>query len=91
MLAGTEFNEYQVTIFKDLKPFKKFGGAGQNGSDIYFEEASSMSVASADTNSIHINDTELKRHYRFDLLEFPDAAFGLKIAANKSQLNLSWE
>ena len=90
LLAGTEFNRFEVTIFKDFKPFKKFGGATKNGSDIYFSEVKSMSVASADTNSIHLNDTELKRHYRFDLLEFPDAAFGLKIAANKKQLMLSW-
>ena len=90
LLASTEFNEFEVSIFKDLKPYKKFGGSGNNGSDIYFEEASSLSVASADTNSIYINDTGLKKHYRFDLLEFPDAAFGLKIAANKKQLNLSW-
>ena len=90
LLAGTEFNEFELSIYKDFNLYKKFGGAGENGTDIYFEEASSLSVASAETNRIHINDVELKKHYRFDLLEFPDAAFGLKIAANKKQLDLSW-
>ncbi len=90
VLAGTDFNDYGVTIYKDFQLYKKFGGAGKNGSDMYFEEVASMSVASTETNSIHINDTDLKRYYRFDLLEYPDRAFGLRIAANNSQVNLEW-
>ncbi len=90
VLASTEFNEYGVTLYKDLEPFIRFGAAGNNGTDLHFEEVSSMSVASTATNSIHINDSDLKRHYRFDLLEYPDAAFGLKIAANRSKVNLEW-
>jgi len=90
MLASTDFNDYEVTIFKDLKVFRKFGGAGDNDSGLNFKEASSLSVASADINIIHINDSELKRHYSYDFLEYPDAAFGLKIAANNTQLDLFW-
>ncbi len=90
VMASSDFNDYGVTIYKDLKPFKRFGAEGNYGSDIYFEEVGSMSVASTSTNTIHINDSDLKRHYRFDLLEYPDAAFGLKISANKSKLKLEW-
>jgi len=90
VLASTDFNEYEVTIYKDFMPFKRFGAAGENGSKIFFEEATSMSVASNTTNSIHINDSDLKKHFQFDLLEYPDAAFGLKISANRSQVKLAW-
>ena len=90
VLASTEFNEYQVTIYKDFELFKQFGAAGENGSEMFFEEIGSMSVASTATNRIHINDSDLKRHYQFDLLEYPDAAFALKIGANRSQIKLEW-
>ncbi len=49
-----------------------------------------MAVASTATNSIHINDTDQKKHFRFDLLEFPEPAFGLKIVANQTRIQLEW-
>ena len=90
VLASTEYNDYSVTIYKDLVPFKRFGAAGSNGSDVFFEEVSSMSVASTATNRIHINDSDLKKQFQFDLLEFPDAAFGLTIAADRLETQLEW-
>lgn len=90
VLAGSDFNDYFVTIYKDLKPYKKFGAEGKNGTLAYFAEASSLSVASAAQNSIFVNDSDRQKAFRFDLLEYPDAAFGLNIDANKSTVLLQW-
>ncbi len=90
VLAGSRFNDYSVRIYQDFMPYMSFGGAGKNGTDYYFSTVGSMSVASGDKNIIHINDTRLKKHFRFDLLEIPDPAFGLKIGGDKSQIRLEW-
>jgi len=90
VLASSKFNEFGIRVYKDLMPFKAFGSAGKNGTDYYFDEVGSMSVASGKTNSVFICDKDLKKNFRFDLLEYPDAAFELKIAANKSHVNLQW-
>ena len=38
-----------------------------------------------------INDSELKKYFKFDYLEYPDAAYGLRIAANRKQVVLDWD
>jgi tetratricopeptide (TPR) repeat protein/DNA-binding beta-propeller fold protein YncE len=90
VLASTKFNQFGVRIYKDFKLFKAFGSAGKNGTEYYFDEVGSMSVASGNTNSVFIYDEDLKKNFRFDILEYPDAAFGLQIAASKSHVNLQW-
>ncbi len=45
---------------------------------------------SGSRNSVYVNDTDLKKTFRFDLLEYPDAAFGLNVAADRKTINLSW-
>ncbi|MFT5657272.1 MAG: tetratricopeptide (TPR) repeat protein/DNA-binding beta-propeller fold protein YncE [Gammaproteobacteria bacterium] len=90
VLSSTDFNPYQIQIFKDFIPYRTFGAGDANGTGFHFEEISSMSVASSDTNSIHLNDIERNKLFRYDLLEYPDAAFGLKIAANKKEVNFEW-
>ncbi|MCZ6796538.1 MAG: tetratricopeptide repeat protein [Gammaproteobacteria bacterium] len=90
VLAATDFNDYGIQVYKDFKPYKAFGSAGKNGTDYYFDEVGSMSVVSGDTNSVFINDRDLKKYFRFDLFEYPDAAFGLQIAASKSHVKLEW-
>jgi len=90
VLSGSSFNDYQVQVYRDFKPYKAFASAGRNGTLVYFEEASSLSVASGSRNSVYVNDTDLEKVFRFDLLEYPDAAFGLNIAANREAIELSW-
>jgi tetratricopeptide (TPR) repeat protein/DNA-binding beta-propeller fold protein YncE len=90
VMASSGFNEFGIRIYKDFEAFKAFGSAGKNGTDYYFDEVGSMSVASGNSNSIFIYDRDRKKNFRFDLLEYPDSAFGLKIAANKSHVNLQW-
>ncbi len=90
VLSGSSFNDYQVQVYRDFKPYKAFAAAGRNGTLVYFEEASSLSVASGSSNSVFVNDTDLKKLFRFDLLEYPDAAFGLNIAANRKAIDLTW-
>ena len=57
---------------------------------MYFAEATSLSVLSGDKNSVYINDIYRKKSFRFDFLEYPDAAFGLNLAANKKTVDLDW-
>ncbi|MCP4389543.1 MAG: 6-bladed beta-propeller, partial [Gammaproteobacteria bacterium] len=90
VLAGSEFNQYGVRIYQDFKPFKAFGAEGSNGTLAYFARASSISVLSGAKNSVYINDSKRQKHFRYDLLEFPDAAFGLNIAADRKAVNLVW-
>ena len=90
VLATTDFNDYTVTIYKDFELYREFGAEGDNGTLAYFEEATSISVVSGSKNSVFINDSDLQKNFRFDILEYPDAAFGLNIAANKEAINLQW-
>jgi tetratricopeptide (TPR) repeat protein/sugar lactone lactonase YvrE len=90
VLSSSSFNEFGIQVYRDLEIYREFGSAGKNGTDYYFDEVGSMSVASGSTNSVFIFDRGMKRNYRFDLHEYPDAAFGLQIAANRSQVNLQW-
>lgn len=90
VLAGSEFNEFGVTIYQGFKPFKSFGAGGRNGTLVYFDNASSISVRSGSKNSVYINDSKRQKNFRFDLLEYPDAAFGLNIAANRKAIDLAW-
>jgi len=89
-LASSDFNDYSVIIYDDLKPYQVFGAGGKNGTAVYFKEATSLSVASGAKNSVYVNDPELQTNFRFDLLEYPDAAFGLNIAADNTLINLEW-
>ena len=90
VLAGSEFSDYRVRVYRDFKPYKSFAAAGNNGTQVFFEEASSLSVLSGARNSVYVNDVDRKKTFRFDLLEYPDAAFGLNIAANRKTIDLSW-
>lgn len=90
VLASTDFNPYQIQIFGDNQLRKTFGAGEANGTEFYFNQVSSMSVASNKTNSIYLYDVEQNQYSRYDWHEFPDAAFGLKIAANNKQVNFEW-
>ncbi len=90
VLASTDFNPYQIQIFKDYKLLRTFGAGDANGTEFYFDKVSSMSVVSSKTNSVFLNDVELNQLSRYDLHEFPDPAFGLRIAANNKQVNFEW-
>jgi tetratricopeptide (TPR) repeat protein len=90
VLAGSDFSDYWVRVYRDFKPYKAFASAGKNGTLVYFEEATSLSVLSGARNSVYVNDADLGKTFRFDLLEFPDAAFALNIAANRKAIELAW-
>jgi tetratricopeptide (TPR) repeat protein len=90
VLASTKFNRYGVRIYKDLKLFKSFASAGRNGTLVYFAEATSLSVLSGSKNSVYINDIDREKNFRFDFLEYPDAAFALNLAANRNSVELNW-
>jgi tetratricopeptide (TPR) repeat protein len=90
VLARSDFNEFGVRVYRDFKPYKTFGATGKNGTQVYFEEATSLSVLSGSSNSVYVNDADRKKTFRFDLLEYPDAAFGLNIAANHKSIDLTW-
>jgi len=90
ILAGSGFSDYWVRIYRDFKPYKTFAAEGNSGTLVYFEEATSLSVLSGAKNSVYVNDVDLKKTYRFDLLEYPDAAFALNIAANHKAIELAW-
>jgi len=89
-LASTEFNDFSVIVYKDLKPYQVFGAGGENGTAAYFKEATSVSVASGAKNSVYVYDSELQTNTRFDLLEYPDAAFGLRISGDNTFIKLKW-
>jgi len=90
VLSSSSFNEFGIQVYKNQEIYREFGSAGKNGTDYYFDEVASMSVSSSSTNSVYIFDRGLKKNFRFDLHEYPDAAFGLQIAANRSQVNFQW-
>ncbi len=90
VLASSDYNDYWVKIYKDSKPYKAFGAEGNNGTQVYFDKATSLSVLSSAKNSVYVYDSGQQKSFRFDLLEFPDAAFGLKIAADQEAVNLAW-
>ncbi|MDH3630508.1 MAG: tetratricopeptide repeat protein [Gammaproteobacteria bacterium] len=89
-LASTEFNDYTVMVYRNRRPYRVFGAEGENGTLVQFKEATSISVASAANNSVYVHDSELKQSFRFDLLEYPDAAFGLNIGADNELIKLEW-
>jgi len=89
-LAGTAFNKYLVKVYKDLKPFRTFGAEGNNGTLVYFEEPTSISVASHTKNKVYVNDSALQKNFRFDFLEYPNAAFGLRVSGNTETIDLRW-
>jgi len=89
-LVGTAFNEYSVKVYDNLKPYRSFGAEGDNGTLVYFEQATSVSVASHAKNSVYVNDSVLQKNFRFDFLEYPNAAFGLRISANTETIDLRW-
>lgn len=90
VLAGSDFNDYGVRVYRDLQPYRYFGAEGKNGTLAYFEEATSISVLSEASNSLVVNDSARRKQFRFRLLEYPDSAFGLNIAADRKAIELSW-
>ncbi|MFT5218198.1 MAG: tetratricopeptide (TPR) repeat protein [Gammaproteobacteria bacterium] len=89
-LAGSDYNEYFIQIYENLEPARKFGAGSENGNAVYFEEANSISILSGSKNSLYVNDPDQQKTFRFDFLEYPDAAFALKIAANRKSVDLQW-
>jgi tetratricopeptide (TPR) repeat protein len=89
-LVGTAFNDYRVQVYEDLKLDRTFAAEGDNGTLVDFEQATSISVASHTTNSVYVNDAALQRNFRFDFMEYPNAAFGLRISANEETIDLQW-
>ncbi len=89
-LVSTELNDFSVIVYKNLKPYQVFGAGGENGTAAYFKQATSVSVDSGAKNSVYVYDSELQTTFRFDLLEYPDAAFGLNIAADNKLIKLTW-
>ncbi len=90
VLAGSEANDYWVGIYSDLQPYRRFGAGGDSATLAAFSEASSLSVYSGAINRIYVNDRERGHGHRFELFEYPDAAFGLGIAANRQTIGLAW-
>lgn len=90
VLGGSDFSDYWVRIYRDNQLYKSFASGEANGTLVHFEEATSLSVLSGSRNSVYVNDADQKKTFRFDLLEYPDAAFGLNIAANRKSIELSW-
>jgi len=89
-LTGTAFNGYSVRLYKNRKRDRVLGAEGANGTLVYFEQATSISVASGATNSVYVNDSALGQNFRFDFLEYPDAAFSLRVSGNKETIDLRW-
>jgi tetratricopeptide (TPR) repeat protein len=90
VLAGTDFNDYGVQVFEHLQPYRYFGAEGDNDTLAFFEEATSISVSSGASNSLVVNDSARRKQFRFRLLEYPDSAFGLNVAADRKEIELSW-
>ena len=90
VLAGSSYSDAWVRIYRDLELYRSFGAAEDSATPMHFEEASSLSVSSAARNSVFVTDGERGKTFRIDLLEYPDPAFGLKVAANRQSIELSW-
>jgi len=89
-LISNEVNDYSIRMFDQFEQVLGFGSGASNGTDVYFDKIGSLSVASTDKVRILVNDTGLKEQFRFDYLEYPDAAFGLQVVGNKMNTKLNW-
>jgi len=89
-LVETDYNDYGIRVYRNFEPYRTFGAGGKNDTLASFEEASSISVLSTATNSVYVNDRDHHKVFRFDLLEYPDPAFGLNIAADRQAIELLW-
>ncbi len=90
VLGSSDANKYSVRLYENHRKIEEFGSGHNNGSPLYFARATSLSVSSSDKNTIYINDDKRNRLFRFDYHESPDAAFGLRVQANKEQVKLHW-
>ena len=90
VLAGSSYSDYWVRIYRDLELYKSFGAGDASDTLVYFDEATSLSVVSGARNSVYVTDVDQNKTFRFDLLEYPDPAFGLSIAANRKTIELMW-
>ena len=89
-LVSSDQTRYSLRIYDRFEQIEEFGSGDSNGSELYFETVGSISVSSTDKLSLLVNDSELKKLFRFDYLEYPDAAYGLRIEADKSRIQLQW-
>ena len=89
-IVTSDANDYSVRVFQNGQRFLEFGAGDENGTPVHFETAGALSVSSTDKNSIYVHDTEAGQLFRFDFLEYPDAAFGLQVAGDKSNVELKW-
>ena len=76
-LASTAFNEYSIRLYKDHKPHGVFGAEGDNGTLVYFEQATSISVASGAKNSVYVNDSALTAEFSLRFPRIPGRGFRL--------------
>ncbi|MCP3933422.1 MAG: tetratricopeptide repeat protein [Bacteroidetes bacterium] len=90
-LVESEVNDYSIRVYENFQQIAEFGSGDKNGTDVFFNKVSSMTVASSDKNSVFINDIKLKQQFRFDYHEIPEPAFALKVHANKKQVLLKWD
>ena len=90
-LVSSKVNKYSVRLFDNLQQIEEFGADSENGTPVFFEEASSLSVASGDKNVIIVNDEEQKKLFRFDFHEIPESAFGLRVTGYKATVKLQWD
>jgi len=89
-LVSSKTNNYSIRLYNQLGKLTEFGSGHENGSDLYFSSPATLSVVSDNKNSIFINDNKLNSLFRFDYHEIPDAAFGLRVKANKDRVQLHW-
>ena len=90
-LVDSDANDFSIRLYEDLEQIEEFGSGADNGTPLFFSNATSLTVASTDKNSVFVNDSKLKKLFSFNYHEIPDAAFGLRVAGNKSQIKLSWD
>lgn len=90
-LVSTARNDYSVRMYDELRLTEEFGAGENNGTEVFFETVGSLSVFSGEKIGVLINDTESKKLFKFDYLEYPDAAYGLRISGNSQEVLLEWE
>ena len=90
-LVSSDVNKYSVRMFDAFNQIEEFGAGSENETPVFFEQASSLSVASSDKNIILVNDVERKKIFSFHYYEIPEAAFGLRVIGNKESVKLEWD
>ena len=90
-LVSSGVNQYSVRLFESFNQIEEFGAGAENGTPVFFEQASSLSVSSSNKNIILVNDIERKKIFSFHYYEIPQPAFGLRVIGNKDSVKLEWD